>query len=99
MVMNCKDELVKYLKRNLAKGYTFDSLNIALLQQGYTKIRIQQAIRKANEELAKKAPILKEKPKIKYEILDELNKPIKIKKSFWRKFFLGFWQLFRNFLH
>jgi len=87
MPQNYKDELVEYLKKNLAKGYTSDSLKIALVQQGYLKLRIEQAIRKVNEELAKTAPVLKEKPKIKYEIVDEYDNPIKIKKPFWKKVF------------
>ena len=87
MATDSGNELVEYLKKNSTKGYTFDSLKIALLQQGYTKLRIEQAIRKVNEELAKKAPIVKAKPKIKYEILDEHDKPIIIKKGFMKRIF------------
>ena len=87
MATDSGDELVGYLKKNSTKGYTLESLKIALLQQGYTKLRIEQAIRKVNEELAKKAPIVKEKPKIKYEIIGEDDKPIKIKKGFMKRIF------------
>ncbi len=87
MTTNSINDLLKYFKKNLAKGYTIESLKIALIKQGYSQLTIEQAIRKVNEEFAKKAPVFKEKPKIRYEILDEHNNPIKIKKSFWKRFF------------
>lgn len=78
-------QLVDYIKKNLKKGYTPDSLKWALLNQGYTKASVERAIKEANMELAKTVPKLKEKPVIKYELLDEQDKPIKIKKSFWKR--------------
>lgn len=87
MTANPPNELLEYFRKNLAKGYTVDSLKIALIKQGYSHLTIENAIRKVHENLAKKVPEFKEKPKIKYEILDENNKPVKIKKSFWRRFF------------
>ena len=77
--------LIDYLKKNLAKGYTFESLKWALVRQGYSRAIVEKAIEQAHKELAEKAPILKEKPKIKYEIIDENDKPITIKKSFWKR--------------
>jgi hypothetical protein len=82
-----KDRVVEYFRRNLKKGYTFDSLKLALINQGYSRILINSAIEKVNKELAKKAPKFKEKPKIKYEIINENNQAIKIKKSWWKRFF------------
>lgn len=80
-------QLVNYLKKNLKKGYTVDSLKWALIRQGYSKTAVERAIEKTNKELAEKAPILKEKPVIKYEIIDEDDKPIMIKKKpGWKKF-------------
>lgn len=80
--------LNEYIKRNLKKGYTPDSLKWALISQGYSRVSVERAIKEVNKELAKKAPILKERPVIKYEILDEKNQPIVIKKpSFWRRVF------------
>lgn len=87
MTPNPPNDLLEYFKKNLAKGYTINSLKIALVKQGYSHLTIDNTIRKVHENLAKKAPEFKEKPKIKYEVLDEDDKPIKIKKSFWRKFF------------
>lgn len=77
--------LVNYFKKNLAKGYTVDALKFALINQGYSKIMVERAIQQTNNELSKKAPILKEKPQIKYEIIDENNKSITIKKPLWKR--------------
>jgi len=82
-----KRRLIDYLKKNLTKGYTIDSLKFALINQGYSRPIVEMAIEKANKELAEKAPIIKEKPVIKYEIIDEKDNPITIKKSFWKWLF------------
>jgi hypothetical protein len=88
MIINNSNDLLEYLKKNIEKGYTLESLKIALIRQGYSSISIEQAIRKFNEELSKKVPVFKEKPKIRYEIFDEQDRPVKIKKPFWRRFFI-----------
>jgi SOS response regulatory protein OraA/RecX len=80
-----KGQLVDYFKRNLRKGYTSESLKFALVRQGYSRTSVEQAIEQANKELARKAPEFKEKPLIKYEIIDENNRPVQIKVSFWKK--------------
>ena len=85
--MDYKRKLINYFKKNLLKAYTPDSLRFALISQGYSRTAVDTALEQANKELAQKAPVLKEKPKIKYEIIDEYNKPVKIKKSFWRRLF------------
>jgi len=82
-----KRKLINYFKKNLSKGYTPDSLRFALINQGYGKASVDIALEQANKELAEKAPVLKEKPVIKYEIIDEYNKPIVIKKPFWKRLF------------
>ena len=96
-------QLVDYIKKNLAKGYTLESLKWALINhQDYSKIAVEKAIKVANEQLAKQAPKINEKPKIKVEVYplydkpqnaDELNKPVKlednskIKNGFFKKLF------------
>jgi len=82
-----KRKIVDYFKKNLKKGYTEDSLRWALINQGYSKISVEDAIMIANRELAQAAPLLKDKPVIKHEIIDEEGKTIEIKKSFWKRFF------------
>ncbi len=76
-------QLADHIKRNLAKGYTQDSLRFSLINQGYSRTAINNAIDLANEQLAEKVPIMKEKPQIIYKAIDD--KPIK--KSFWKKLF------------
>lgn len=84
---NYKRILVDYIKKNLKKGYTEDSLRWALTKQGYSRILIENSIHQANREFSHEVPSLKEKPKISYEILDENNFPLEIKKSFWKRIF------------
>jgi len=83
--LDYKRKIVDYFKRNLAKGYTVDSLKWALIDQGYSRAIIELALNQANKELAEKAPVLKEKPVIKYEIIDEYDQPVTIKKSWWKR--------------
>ncbi len=82
-----KRKLIDYFKKNLKKGYTPDSLKWALIGQGYSRTLVELSLERANKELSEKAPVLKEKPIIKYEIIGENNKPIKIKRPWWRKLF------------
>jgi len=80
-----KKKLVSYFKKNFAKGYTPDSLRFSLIAQGYSRSIIEEALERANKEIAAKAPVIQEKPKIKYEIIDEYDRPITIKKPWWRR--------------
>jgi SOS response regulatory protein OraA/RecX len=89
--MDYKKNLVDYFKKNLNKGYTPDSLKFALISQGYSRSIVERALEQAHKELAEKAPILKEKPRIKYEIIDENDKPIELKRPFLKKVF-GFFK-------
>lgn len=80
-------KLVSYFKKNLGKGYTEESLKWALIKQGYSRTIVEEAIQESHKELAEKAPILKDKPIIKYEIIDENDNPITIKKPWWKRIF------------
>jgi len=79
-------KLTDYIKKNLKKGYTLDSLRWALIGQGYSRTAVEKSIEQANKELAKEAPVLKEKPIIRHEILDESNMPVP-RKSWWERLF------------
>lgn len=83
--MDNKRNLVNYFKKNLKKGYTLGALKIALVNQGYLNVLVEKASKQAVNELSKEAPILKEKPVIKYEIIGEDDIPITIKKPWWKK--------------
>lgn len=76
------EELSEYIRKNLKKGYTRESLKWALLNQGYSKMEVEKALKRADHELASEAPVLKTKPQIKYEVVD--YKPVK---KGWRRFF------------
>lgn len=77
------EELTNYIKANLKKGYTKESLRWALVNQGYSKIEVEKALSKVDIELANKAPILKTKPEIEHIIVEPETKK---KKGwfFWR---------------
>lgn len=79
-------ELSDYIKNNLKKGYTKDSLKWALVTQGHSKIEIEKALKRAEEELAKDAPILKTKPVIEYEVIEPKGAIVE-KKPWWKKIF------------
>jgi len=87
MTEDYRNRLVAYFKKNLAKGYTPDSLTVALTNQGYARAIVDRSLEQATKEIAEKAPILETKPKIRYDIIDEYNKPITVKKSWWRSLF------------
>lgn len=78
-------QLAEYIKKNLAKGYTLDSLRIALEAQDYSRISIENAINLVNEEMAKKAPKLKERPVIRREIIGQEH--IKEKENIFKRLF------------
>lgn len=81
-------EIVSYIKKNLKKGYTKDSLKWALLEQGYSRTELDRAFRRADEELASEAPVLKTKPKITYEVISPKEYQTKIEKEpFWKRLF------------
>lgn len=83
-----RKRLVDYFKKNLRKHYTAESLKWALINQGYSRTAVEKAMVEAEQELAKEAPLLKEKPMIKHEILDENDKPIIFhNKPWWKRIF------------
>jgi hypothetical protein len=83
---NYMQEIEDYVKKNLKKGYTKESLKWALINQGYSKLEVDKAIKRADESLANQAPILKTKPIIKHEIIEPKNLAEQ-KKSFWQRLF------------
>jgi len=82
-------QLAEYIKKNLSKGYTLDSLKVSLMNQGYSRIAINNAIDYLNNEMAKKAPPMIEKPQINYKIYPEKTPE---KESFFKKFIKKFFR-------
>lgn len=79
-------KLADYFKKNFKKGYTADSLKWALISQGYSRTAVDKAIEQANLELSKEAPILKERPSIRHDVIGENDMPVE-KKGFWSRLF------------
>ena len=64
-------QIADYIKKNISKGYTMDSLKYALMNQGYSRTSVEKAIEIANKQLATQAPEMKEKPVITYSFDEE----------------------------
>lgn len=78
------DNLADYIKKNLSKGYNANSLKWALLNQGYSRSAVERAFRQINKESEERITEKKNRPRIKYEFYGEDNKPIKVRKPFFR---------------
>ena len=76
-------QLANYIKKNVSKGYTSESLRWALVNQGYSRLEVSRAIELANKELALEAPKFIEKPIIKVDTSVEMPKIAKL--TFWQK--------------
>ena len=85
-VENSRKKIADYLRRNLSKGYTLESLKWALIGQGYSRTDVATAIGQINKEKFQNIPLeeTKEKPKIKYYLYDEDNRLITEKKPCWK---------------
>jgi len=80
-----KRKIIDYIKKNSRKGYPVQTLKYALINQGYLRPMVEEAIEQAVRELAREAPVLKEKPQIEHEVVvNEEPVPVK-KKSWWRR--------------
>ena len=64
-------QLADYIKKNVSKGYTADSLKYSLIKQGYSRTSVEKAIEMANKQLASQAPKMVEKPVVRFETVDE----------------------------
>jgi hypothetical protein len=78
-------KLVEYLKKNLKKSYPVDTLRIALINQGYSRQIIDEALKIAMNQMAAEAPVIAEKPEIEHEVIAEVEEPAVAKKSMWKK--------------
>ena len=81
-------ELAAYVKKNLKKGYTIESLKFALINQGHSRLEVEKALKRVQEEQSKEAPILETKPSIVYEVIDTDNIQVEPdKRPFWKRIF------------
>lgn len=79
-------QLAEYVKKNLKKGYTKESLKWALVNQGHSKIEVEKAMAKVEKDLAAEAPVLKTKPEISVEVVEPKDAELK-PKSFFKRLF------------
>ncbi len=80
-----KRKIIDYIKRNSKKGYPIQTLKFALINQGYLRPMVEEAMEQAVREMAREAPVLKEKPQIEHEVVAEDNVSVPVKKSWWRR--------------
>lgn len=78
-------ELSDYIKKNLKKGYTAESLKWALVSQGHSKLEVEKAVKKAEEDMSKEAPVLKTKPEISYDVFGPKDTSVEEKIPFWKR--------------
>jgi len=84
-IENNTRRLAKYIRQNLSKGYSMDSLRWALVRQGYSRPIVERAIELVEKELTIKQASVNEKPIIEHQILDENDNPIEVKPSLFRR--------------
>jgi len=67
--------ILDYFEKNLKKGYKVDALKYVLLNQGYSKTEIAEAIRIIEEKTKKDQEAVKkeEERRLKMQIQEELN--------------------------
>lgn len=81
-------QLAEYIKKNLKKGYTQESLKWALVNQGHSKLEVEKAMQKAESDMAAEAPVMKAKPEIQVEVISPDDAVLK-KKPWWKRIFGG----------
>jgi hypothetical protein len=79
-----KRKIIDYIKKNSKKGYPIQTLKFALINQGYLRPMVEESLEQAVKEMAREAPVLKDKPQIEHEIV--VDEPVvEKKKSWWRR--------------
>jgi hypothetical protein len=82
--------ILDYFERNLKKGYKADALKYVLLNQGYSKTEIAEAMRILEEKTKKDQEAIKkeEERKLKMQIQEDLKQVAQEqKKGFWGRLF------------
>jgi hypothetical protein len=81
------EQLAEYFKKNIKKGYTLEALKQSLLNQGYSKFSVDQAVQLMNKQLSAEAPKLKERPQITYKVIDGDEAKPNLLLRIWRSLF------------
>lgn len=78
-------KLADYIKRNVSKGYTVESLRWALVSQGQSRVQVDKAVKLFNEQMAASAPKIETKPIVEETV--EVVEQQPEKRSIWQKLF------------
>lgn len=77
-------QLADYIKKNVSKGYTTESLRWALVSQGHSRVQVDKAVKLATEQMAALAPKMVESPVV--QEVQQIAEPEK-KRGFWEWLF------------
>ena len=86
------NELARHINKNLAKGYSVETLRWALVSEVYSRFEISKALEIIEQERKEEQERQKEmeKPKITYDNFEEnghLYKTIDYQKPWWKRLF------------
>ena len=79
--------LIDYMQRNLKKGYTLESLKLALISQGNSRIAVEKAaeyIKEVQDIQKKKSDEVKAASRQEFEAPAQ-EEPVVEKKGFWQR--------------
>jgi len=82
--------ILEYFEKNLKKGYKVDALRYVLLNQGYSKIEIAEAIKILEEKTKKEKALAKkeEDERLRMQVQEEIRQATQQqKKGFFQRFF------------
>ena len=80
------NQLADYIVKNLAKGYTIDSLRWALVHQKHSRVTVEKALELAQKQMAASAPKIEAPKDIQKEVEIEHPEPEQ-KKGFFARLF------------
>ena len=80
-------KLVDYLKSNVKKGYSLDSLKWALINQKHSRMEVEKAYNLAKREIEQEQSILRARAALENVPKVEMPSVEPEPKSFWRRFF------------
>ena len=58
------DYLMKYIERNVSKGYNTDQIRLLLMNQGYSRAAVERAFRMYSQKHPKQEETAKEEPQV-----------------------------------
>lgn len=84
---NYMQNLIDYVKRNLSKGYSTDSLRWALINQGHSRIEVDKALASAQAEVSRERVASRPAASPQSTPLSSFNVEPEPKLPFWKRLF------------